>query len=337
MEENKNPYSKIIVVMLSTILFLLLCVTSLLLFKKNTLTMPNSKLAMEQREYANMLKSQGLYKQAIEAYRRYLSMDDLDTGKQANIHFVMANMLKEKLHTYDEAMAEYLKVKQLAPESTLIPEINRSVVECLERMNRSMDAQRTLHKAVSLKKEEREKAEAVNVVAKIEDKIITLQDLNDEIQKLPPSMQKKYSSPNKKLEFLKQYIAKEILFDTAIRNRYDQDPSIQKALEQLRKELLVQKLMNEEVQRKVQISEGELKLYYEANKNRYTAKDQENQEKNYPSLRKQLETDLQKEKEQIAYQELMQKALQAQNVEIYDYYFKKEIPAPYEKGVISPQ
>ena len=309
----------------ATILLLLMCILILLIRQgeDKSYTPSNQHLANQERDYANILQGQGLYKKAIEAYRRYLTMSRLEADKQANIHYLIANMYREKLHNYEEAMAEYLRVKQLSPKSTLIPEINRKIVECLERMDRSLDAQRTLTKAAALKKKDREKTKAVNVVAKIGDRLITLQDLNDEVQKLPPSLQKTYTSSQEKLQFLKQYVAKEILFDTAMRRGYDQDPVIREDLDRLRKELMVQRLISEEIKAKVHISEAERRLYFETHKDKYQKDTNKTPgvEPNFASLQAQIEADLQKEKEQIAYQELIQKALTAHEVEIFDYYF----------------
>ena len=320
---NRNNYwqyffSAVVLVLLISILMLLIRQGG------NTSSVSSHQhLANQERDYANILQGQGLYKKAIEAYQRYLTMGCLKSDKQANIHYLIANIYREKLYNYEEAMAEYLRVKQLAPQSTLIPEINRKIVECLERMNRSLDAQRALTKAAAFKKKDREKTKAVNVVAKIGDRLITLQDLNDEIQKLPPSLQKTYGSPQEKLQFLKQYVAKEILFDTALRKGYDQDPSIRENLDRLRKEFMVQRLISEGIQTKVYISEAERRLYFETHKHKYqkNSNKKSGAESNFASLQAQIEADLQKEKEQIAYQELIQKALQAHEVEIFDYYF----------------
>lgn len=271
------------------------------------------------RDYAVALQGQGLYKQAILAYQEYLARADLDLDKQANIYYLMADMYREKLRNYEDALAEYVRVKNLAPESTLIPEVNRKIVECLEQMNRSLDAQRNLENSTALKKEQKQKTEAVNVVAKIGDRIITLQDLHDEIQKLPQEMQKQYTLPEQKLEFLKQYVAKELLYNTALRRGYDQDPDLLKNLDLMRRELIVQRLVEEEIKGKIKITEAERQLYYESNKDRY-AKEGEPGDGG-EITRDKIESDMQREKEQSAYQELMQKALQAQEVQIFDYYF----------------
>jgi len=296
------------------------------------------QMVKEERDYATLLQGQGLYKQAIEAYRNYLSFSNLDAEKRANIHYLMANLYREKLHDFEGAMAEYLRVKHLAPQSTLIPEINRRLVECLERMERPLDAQRTLSDSTALKTGDRQeqkendtnKENAINVVAKIGDRLITLQDLHDEIQKLPPSMQKKYESSKEQLQFLQQYIARELLYGTALRRGYDQDQQIREDLDRVRKELMVQKLVSEEIKAKVQISDAECQLYYEAHKDRYQEKGSQSaaggRGVDFTTLRPRVEADFRKEKEQAAYQELMQKTLsgQANEVQIFDYLFTQQ-------------
>ncbi|MEW5802394.1 MAG: hypothetical protein AB1847_09855 [bacterium] len=287
--------------------------------------------AQEERDYATSLQGQGLYKQAIEAYRNYLSLSDLDADKRAHIHYQIATLYREKLNDFEGAMAEYLRVKQLAPDNTLVPEINRRLVECLERLERPLDAQRTLKNSTALKNEDRQKSTAVNIVARIGDRLITLQDLHDEIQKLPPALQKKYDSPKEQLQFLQQYIARELLYETALRRGYDRDSGIQEDLDRVRRELMVQKLVSEEIKAKIQVSEAECRLYYEAHKDRYEGYVGKGNKPgaaggsgSVQALLSQVEADLRKEKEQGAYQELLQKTLEAQQVEIFDYLFTQQ-------------
>jgi tetratricopeptide (TPR) repeat protein len=319
--------------MLPGLIFLLLIgiLMLLILGKENQSSSSTSpQRVQEERDYATMLQGQGLYKQAIEAYRTYLASSNLDADKRAHIHYQMATLYREKLHDFAGAMAEYLRVKQLAPQSTLIPEINRRLVECLERMDRPLDAQRTLTDSTALKPRNEQKGEAVNVVAKIGDRLITLQDLHDEIQKLPAGMQAKYESPQSQLQFLQQYVARELLYDTALRRGFDQDPQVRENLDRLRKELMVQKLVSEEIQSRLQVTEPECRLYYEAHKAQYAGNEGRSAAgsgsssgQDFTALRPRIEADLRKEKEQEAYQELMEKTLSAQahEVQIFDYLF----------------
>lgn len=306
--------------LLFIILIFLTSALILLIVRQNSRqgSLPNNNLEIE-REYAALLHSQGLYGHAIDAYQRYLALAHLPVDKEASIHYLIANISMEKLNNYEKAMAEYLWIKQLVPQSTLMPEVNRKIVACLEHLNRSLDAQRTLTNTTALKKEAKEKTEAVNIVAKIGERVITLQDLNDEIQKLPPALQKTYSDGQEKLQFLKQFIAKEILYDTARRRRYDQDPSISQDLESIKKELIIQRLMTEELGAYIQPSEEEIHLYYQANRERYTPG-----QTDLASVKSQVEQDLRQQKEQAGYQELLKKALKAQQVEIFDYYLTNQ-------------
>jgi tetratricopeptide (TPR) repeat protein len=337
-------------------LLLLIGILALLVFQRENQS-PSSNISpqrvQEERDYATLLQEQGLYKEAIEAYRNYLSVSNLDTDKRANIHYLMATIYQEKLHDFEGAMAEYLRVKHLAPQSTLISEINRRLVECLERMERPLDAQRTLKDSTALKTGDRPKEDsagedaahkdnAVNVVAKIGDRLITLQDLHDEIQSLPPDMQKKYESPKEQLQFLQQYVARELLYGTALRRGYDQDQQIREGIDRVRKELMVQKLVSEEVKDKVQISDAECQLYYEAHKAQYEVKGGQSaagsaaagsggrahvgSSQDFATIHPRIESDLRKEKEQEAYQKLMQKTLaaEANEVQIFDYLFTQQ-------------
>jgi len=107
----------------AVILLLLISILILLIVQRGNKSYgpTNQHLVNQERDYTNILQGQGLYKKAIEAYRRYLTMGRLETDKQANIHYLIANIYREKLHDYEEAMAEYLRVKHLTPQSTLIP------------------------------------------------------------------------------------------------------------------------------------------------------------------------------------------------------------------------
>jgi hypothetical protein len=95
---------------------------------------------------------------------------------------------------------------------------------------------------------------------------------------------------------------------------------------------MVQKLVSEEVQTKVRISDAECRLYYEAHKDRYAKEGNQSPAgaggggQDFAALRSRVEADLRKEKEQEAYQELMQKTLaaQANEVQIFDYLFTQQ-------------
>ena len=100
------------------------------------------------REYAADLMNRALFKQAVNEYERYLNDYSVDETEQANITFIVANTYFDRLKNYEEALAAYLKIKHLYPESKLIEQVNKRIIACLERLDRSTDAQQALDETV---------------------------------------------------------------------------------------------------------------------------------------------------------------------------------------------
>ena len=105
------------------------------------------------RELAIALENKELYAQAIEEYENYLLVSDLGEEKKARIHHKIGTIYMDKLHDYENALAAFVKVKHLASEGSLTREVDRRMVECLDRMGRSLDAQQELERATTLEEE----------------------------------------------------------------------------------------------------------------------------------------------------------------------------------------
>ena len=274
----------------------------------------------KQREYANTLYNRELYAQAIVEYDRYLR-DASPTDKQrANVDYVVGNIYMDKLHDYENAMARYLKVKTLYPQPDLEQEVNRRTVECLERMDRSLDAQRELTRATALDRSRNGEGDGGMVIAEIGNRKLTAQELDAEIERLPQYLRSEYEGDReKKLEFLRQYVATELMYDTAKRMGYDDDKDIIEQTFQAKKGLMVQKLIEQEVKGSVSIEESDIKLYYDAHKDRYKEKQDEQEiQLSYFEARDRALQDLSREKQQEAYNKLLARMLSAEDVRIYD-------------------
>ena len=94
--------------------------------------------AQKKRELANVYFNQQLFEQSVKEYTEYLEDYQLDAKEQANISYMVGNIYFDKLHDYENALAYYLRVKYLFPESNLQGEVSKKVVACLERLKRSM-------------------------------------------------------------------------------------------------------------------------------------------------------------------------------------------------------
>jgi len=223
-----------------------------------------------RRELAIALENKELYAQAIDEYRDYLSQASLDSEKRAKVYHKIGTIYMDKLHDYENALAAYVRVKHLAPKNALVREVDRRMVECLDRMGRSLDAQQEMERATALKEEVAPEVEGT-VVARIGDRAITLEDLEDRIENLPPYVREQFQDPQQKVTFLKQYIATELFYDTAKRRGYDRDKEIVQQAFEAKKGLMVEKLIAEEIQGTVHIDTADIRLYYEAHKEDYQA------------------------------------------------------------------
>lgn len=221
--------------------------------------------ADKQREYANKLKAENLNKEAIVEYEKYLGIAKADPETQANIYYTIGKMAEE-LGEYENALAYFYKVELIFPETKIKQELGEHMIACLEKMGRGLDAQRALEKRTAL---EPQKETGGKVIARIGKEQITDIQLNKELEKLPDWMKGEYKKPEKKLEFLKQYIAMELLSRKAKRLGYDKDPDIRLKLDDILKELMIQKLLEKELQDKIKITPDQIELYYKANKDKY--------------------------------------------------------------------
>ena len=172
------------------------------------LTTPPSKSSLSTfdgekiKELANTLLNKELYTQAISEYSRYLEKAvDLDTAKRTNVLYMIANTYYEKLKDYESALEYYYRAKFYEPEGELLKQINRKIVFCLEKLERSIDAKNELENAVLYSDENKEKKDDKSpIIAKIDERIITMQDLDSEIEKLPLSMQSEFDIPETLLD-----------------------------------------------------------------------------------------------------------------------------------------
>ena len=273
------------------------------------------------REYAGDLVNRGLYTQAIRQYQKYLDEYDVDPKERANVNYIIANTYFDRVKDYEQALAYYLKIKHFYPESSLIEEVNKRIVACLERLEKTEDAKQALDESVQLEPSKVKRKRPGAVVAKIGNREITLGDLEYEIQQLPPSVRDQFRSREKKLQFLREYVATELLYDTARRAGLDKDKDVIEGAFQAKKALMVRKLLEQRVADKVQIDDDDIRLYYEAHKTDYAEKDTDGnviRERPLSEVRQQVIRDLTQEKYQNAYQALIERMIMAENVRFFD-------------------
>jgi len=273
------------------------------------------------REYAGDLINRSLFKQAIEQYQYYLNEYNIDAREQANVNYIIANTYFDRLKDYENALALYLKIKHLYPESSLIEDVNKRIIACLERLERSTDAQQALDETVQADQSQVVKKRPGEVVARIGSREITQGDLDFEIDQLPPTVREQFRNKEKKLEFLREYVASELLFDTAKRAELDKDSDVIEGAFQAKKMLMVRKLLQDRVAGKVDITNDDISLYYDAHKEDYAEKDKDGKvvrEKPLAEVQQQVTQDLYRKKYQDAYQSLIERMILAEGVQFFE-------------------
>ncbi len=270
---------------------------------------------------ANNFYNNELYEAAINEYEDYVILYQIDDNRKANTYYIIANIYFERIHDYEKALEYYFRIKYLFPESNLQDEVGKRIVNCLERLERSQDAQRVLNNETALIQDEIEEHKPGEVICTIGDKKITQRDLDFEISQLPPYMQGQFENREQKLQFLKQHIAQELLYDSAKRKGLDKDKEILEGTFRAKKGLMTQKILNEEIQKMINISEDDVEMYYKANLEKYAEKDENGKvikQKSFQEVAQQVSNDLMREKQDKAYSQLLERLMIAENVKIFE-------------------
>lgn len=275
----------------------------------------------QARNYANELYNRQLFKQSAAEYERYLYTYSLDNDEQANISYHIGDIYFERLRDYENALAYYIRVKYVNPKEELTRDVDKKIIACLERLQRPEDAKQSLTESTSIEPEKVDKKRPGAVIARVGTREITQGDIDFELNQLPPNMKAQYSDKEKKLEFLQQYILTELLYDSAKRQGLENDKEVVESAFQAKKSLMVQKLLQDQISSRVNIEPADVELFYQANKDKYAEKDDKGKvvrEKPFDEVQKQAAQDLYMKKQQEAYEELVQKLMRAENVQIYN-------------------
>jgi len=289
---------------------------------------------------ASQLSSKGLYTEASEEYKAALNHPDMTDKKRSNICYMLGNMYYENLKDYEKALAWYIRAKHYDPESPALQQITERTVTCLERIGRSLDAQNVLSEATYLAGEETRFFPG-KVVAQIGERKITMGELENEIQKLPPEYQKRFLANNQeKLAFLKQYVQKDLLFQMAQRAGLNKEPKIREQVGDFEKMLLAQQVYKTNVMDKINITPEEIRLYFDGHKEEIRKKEMQEQDSKTTDTKTAplSEEDLFKKNAQLITntlraekagqqeQKLFETLLQSQNTIIYEGEFENKNP-----------
>jgi peptidyl-prolyl cis-trans isomerase C len=103
------------------------------------------------------------------------------------------------------------------------------------------------------------------VIATYDDKRFTTEDFRRELERLPPRSRAQLTTPERKRQFVDNYILNELLADTGHAQGYDRDPEITRQIDDLRRRLVVQRVMKD-LQEPPELSDADVHAYYDQNR-----------------------------------------------------------------------
>jgi hypothetical protein len=280
---------------------------------------PRPALSFEQaREHAAELKRRELYGPAVEAYHKLLELYAESRPQAAGIHLIVGDMLDQNLHQPEPALAEYLLADQLAERASLRSDARQKVVAMLERLGRNVEAA-SAASAYTRADTDAQAVDPQQVVAEVGGTKLTRAQFQRELERLPPEAQKQVAgSPQAKADFLKSWVARELLYQSGVRRGLDQDAELQAQVENVRRSLVSERALRAEVGGQPAPTAEELELYYQAHADRYL-KDPKDPKSVAPfqEVQQQVAQELLQEQQQKQVRALFERLLQASDAKLY--------------------
>ena len=225
------------------------------------------------RKLGNKLKSEKLFAEAIDAYKNYLLRAELDLITKANINYIIGDLYFET-HDYEKAIASYYTADMLGAPKQIQNDLNIKIVNCLERLGRDFSAEYALKSRTSFGDDKSGNQKEGKILARYGDETVTLRDLDEQLEKLDEKTRRNFKNPQKKFEFLQQYVSTKLLARKAKKMGYDRDADVNEKLNMLKDQLMIEKMAQSEISKKVKPTAEDIQLYYEANKEKYNLPEQ---------------------------------------------------------------
>ena len=98
---------------------------------------------------------------------------------------------------------------------------------------------------------------------------ITLEEIDKQISEMPVYRRDRYKKKENKEEYLNDQVEEQLKLHAAEDAGLNKDPETTKKVEEYLHQLMIEKLAEQEIDNKVQVSEDEMKQYYEGHKSEY--------------------------------------------------------------------
>jgi peptidyl-prolyl cis-trans isomerase C len=112
------------------------------------------------------------------------------------------------------------------------------------------------------------------VLAEVSGTTISTSDFKKELENLPPYLKPMADTPEGKREMLETMIIRELILGQATKEGLDKNPAVAEKLEELKKRVVVEAFLKKKVEEMANISDADLKKFYDENKDKFKSGDQ---------------------------------------------------------------
>lgn len=106
-------------------------------------------------------------------------------------------------------------------------------------------------------------------LVRINDRVITLGEFEQEMEQLPPSLKTLVVTEKGRRDFLQKLIERELLLQAGVKKGFDKDEEILNKVEQFKQGLIIEALTKKLCAGKDEVSDKEVESYYRANKEQF--------------------------------------------------------------------
>ena len=270
------------------------------------------------REVASKLKAAGALEEAAALYEQFLAAGTAQDESRAKIAYSLGTTFLDR-GQYEKALRWFYEAEALGA-GNLSEDVGKKIVHSLERLGRFHAAQAALDSRVRLTADPAARSEADPVVAQVAGEAFHRSDVQRALDDLPPELARAFSQPEQRAEFLKKFVADELLWRKARKLEYDDDPEVRRRQEALFRQLVVSRLVEREVLEKIEVDEADLRNHFEAHKARFQAPPAEGEEApetTFEQARRAVEQDYRRLKTQSAYSKMIDDELATAEVELF--------------------
>ncbi|HEX9079652.1 MAG TPA: peptidylprolyl isomerase [Desulfuromonadaceae bacterium] len=112
------------------------------------------------------------------------------------------------------------------------------------------------------------------VLAEVDGSTITTDDFKHELKNLPDYLKAMADTPQGRKEMLDTMVIRELILKQAAKDGLDKGPELEEKLQDLKKRLIVEAFLKKKVEAEANVSDADLKKFYEQNKDKFKAPEQ---------------------------------------------------------------